>query len=153
MKTMRRKMIAVIVAMALLTQLVSAMYVEAATKKTTKATSNASYVTIVNRNGGLAGIPAKTRKNIKTKITRWEMARILKNLYDGRINLAAAYIDGATLTQAWACSMLTSASSQLGCKVTWGGGSPNAKVDLGTACKLIVLTINQSAKLRPTKWS
>lgn len=151
MKT-RKRMVTVVIVLAMLMQLVAATYVQAASKKTT-ATNNAAYVNQVNRNGGLVGVPAKVRKNIKNTITRWQFCRILKNLYGNRINLANTWIDEAVLTQSWACGILSNISSQMGVKVNWSGGSAKAKVNLGTACKLIVLTINSSSKLKPAKWA
>ena len=149
----RSKKIGVMIfVLTLLIQLTAAIYVDAATTKKTASNNNA-YVNQVNRNGGLVGIPAKIRKNPKATITRWHLCRILKNLYDGRIQVAATWIDEASLNQSWACGILTTVSSQLGRKVSWGGGSPNAKVNLGVACKLIVLMISQDARLRPTKWA
>lgn len=149
----RSKKIGVMIfVLTLLIQLTAATYVDAATTKK-KTSNNNAYVNQVSRNGGLVGIPAKIRKNPKATIARWHFCRILKNLFDGRIQVAATWIDEASLNQLWACGILTTVSSQLGRKVSWGGGSPKAKVNLGIACKLIVLMINQDARLRPTKWS
>ncbi|MBR2709759.1 hypothetical protein IKE72_01620 [Candidatus Saccharibacteria bacterium] len=113
---------------------------------------NAAYVTLVNRAGGLNGISASKRKNIKSVIYRFEFARMLKNLYGNRINPDAAWIDGAALTQAWACHMMSASAAQMGVKMTWKGGSSGAKVNLGTACKLITLMVGSAASLKPARW-
>ena len=105
------------------TMSLSTVYVQADKKAAASASSDyAQCVSAVYRAGGLAGISAKKRNNINTVISRWEFSRILKNLYDQKINVAANWIDGTTLNQSWACGMLTETSKQLGVTLKWKGG-------------------------------
>lgn len=139
--------LALVVILALVIQLaVGAMPAHAAT-----ATDNATYVTLVNRAGGLNGLSANKRKNIKSVIYRFEFCRMLKDLYSDRINPEATWIDGTALTQAWACHIMSASAAQMGVKMTWKGGSSGAKVNLGTACKLICMMV-EATKLRPARW-
>lgn len=144
--------LSLIVILALVIQLSAGATPAHAATATKKTGGNATYVAMVNRAGGLSGIPAAKRKNIKSVIYRFEFCRMLKDLYGNRINPEASWIDGATLTQAWACYMTSAVAATLGVKMTWKGGSSGAKVNLGTACKLIVLMVNTSPALRPARW-
>ncbi len=146
-ETRRVEVVLVVLITLLLCQITLSVRAEAASTN-----NNATYVATVYKSGGLAGIPVKKYNNINIAITRWEYSRILKNLYGNKLNMPATWISGETLTQAWACSMLSETSKQLGVAMRWSGGSANAKVNLGSGCKMLVLMVNTSANLKPARW-